>query len=306
MVIRRPAMLPRNVLGRTGIEVALLGFGAEAIGRTGRSFEDAQRTLNSVLELGISLIDTASAYGNSEEFLGRALGKRHRPAGDFTIVTKCGFTGDWQPAWKPAEIAATVDDSLKKLQIEALDVLLLHSCELEMLQRGEVIEALKQARDAGKAKFIGYSGDNEALRYAIDAGFCDVIECSFNMLDQANGPMIEAAAKNNIGVLIKRTIANSVPGAKEKPKSDYAAQYWPRWEAIGLKPADVDEIPWLEAAMRFSGYWPGVTCALIGSSNADHMRLNAQWLENGPLPASVVKRVREAFAKVGKEWPGLG
>ncbi len=305
MVIRRPAMLPRSTLGRTGIEVALLGFGAEAIGRKGRAFEDDDKTLNAVLEFGINVLDTASCYGDSEEFIGRAIGKRHR-LGDFIVITKCGWTGDYEPAWSPTLLNEAIDTSLKRLQIETLDVLLLHSCDLDVLKRGEAIDIVKKARDAGKAKHIGYSGDNEALQFAIDAGFCDVIECSFSMLDQANAPMIEAAAKNNIGVVLKRPIANAVPGATQRPKSDYAAEYWPRWEKIGLKPADVDDIPWLEAAMRYSAYWPGVPCALIGSSNAEHMRANAQWLENGPLPGEVVKRVREAFATVGKDWPGLG
>ena len=98
----------------------------------------------------------------------------------------------------------------------------------------------------------------------------------------------------------------AVPGAAQKPRSDYAAQYWPRWQEIALKPVDAGDLPWLEAAMRFSAYWPGVTAALIGSSNPDHMRSNAQWLENGPLPASITKRLGEAFAKTGKDWPALG
>jgi aryl-alcohol dehydrogenase-like predicted oxidoreductase len=305
MPIRRPAMLPRSALGKTGIEIALLGFGAEAIGRAGRSFEDANKTLNTVLELGVNVIDTASCYGNSEEFIGRAIGQRHR-MGDFIVITKCGWTGDYQPAWSPAELQKTIDTSLQRLGVEALDVLLLHSCDLDTLKRGEAIGVVRQARDAGKAKFIGYSGDNQALQYAIDAGFCDVIECSFSILDQANAPMMQAAAKNHIGVVLKRPLANAVPGATQRPRSDYAAQYWPRWQAMALAPADVDEIPWLEAAMRFSGYWPGVQCVLTGSSNAEHMRINAQWLENGPLPGAATKRVREAFARAGKDWPALG
>lgn len=298
-------MLPRNTLGPAGPEVSLLGFGAEPIGRKGRTFEDAQRILNAVIDQGITLIDTASSYGSSEEFIGRALAQRHR-LGEFTLVTKCGWNNDWQPLWKPQEIAASIDQSLKSLQMERLDVLLLHSCDLEILRRGETIAAVQKARDAGKAKQIGYSGDNEPLRYAIETGAFDVIECSFSMLDQANAPMIESAARKGMGVLLKRPIANAVPGATQQPKSDYAAQYWPRWQQIGLTPADVDRLPWLETAMRFSAYWPGVTCAIIGSSNADHMRHNSHWLENGPLPAPAAKRLREAYAKVGKDWPGLG
>lgn len=298
-------MLPRNMLGRSGFEVSLLGFGAEALGRRGRSFDDAARALSTVLDLGVNLIDTASCYGNSEAFIGRALADRHR-LGEFVLVTKCGWNNDWQPRWKPQEIAATIEQSLVNLNVETLDVLLVHSCELELLKRGEVITAVQKARDQGKARSIGYSGDNAALRFAIESGAFEIIECSFSMLDQANAPMIEMASQRNMGVLIKRPIANAVPGATHKPRSDYAAQYWPRWQAIGLQPADVGDVPWLEVAMRFSGFWPGVSAVLVGSSNADHMSANAQWLEHGPLPDRVNRRLRDAFTDVDGDWPALG
>lgn len=301
-----PNALPRSLLGKTGYEVSLLGFGAEAIGRSGRTFEAAKATLEAVLDFGATLIDTASAYGNSEEFIGRALADRHR-RGEFTLVTKCGWVNpDYSPAWSAREISDTIDQSLRRLRMECLDVLLLHSCELQMLQRGEVIDAVTKARDAGKARFIGYSGDNQVLQFAIDCGAFNVIECSFNILDQANREAIETAAGRGIGVLLKRPMANAVPGATARPRSDYAAQYWPRWQAIGLADRDFDGVPPLEAALRFSAYQKGVSCVLIGSSNAEHMRDNARWLEQGPLTTRMVTRLREAFAKAGEAWEALG
>lgn len=303
------AALPRNILGRTGLDVSLLGFGAEALGRTGRSFEDAERTLHAVLDFGVNLIDTASAYGNSEEFIGRTVGGvggRHA-RGECVIVTKCGWVNpDYSAAWSPAEIAATIDESLRRLRCASVDALLLHSCDLETLKRGEVIECVQRARDAGKAKFIGYSGDNDALRFAVESGAFDVIECSFSMLDLANEPVIERAAEKDIGVMLKRPMANAVPGATTKPRSAYAAEYWPRWQAIGLSAADVGGLDMLEAALRFSAFQQGVASVLIGSSNADHMRDNARWLEHGPLGDDLVQRLREAFAHVAKDWPALG
>lgn len=309
MLTHRPVALPRKILGRTGFDVSLLGFGAEALGRKGRSFEDAAKTLHAVLDFGVNLIDTAAAYGNSEEFIGQALRERHARS-ECVIVTKCGWTGDYQAAWSPGEIAATIDESLRRLRCERLDVLLLHSCDLAALQRGEVIECVQKARDAGKAKFIGYSGDNDALRFAVESGAFDVIECSFNMLDQANAPAIEMAAERNIGVMLKRPMANAVPGATAKPRSAYAAEYWPRWQKLGqemgLTSEDVGGLNMLEAALRFSAFHQGVSCVLVGSSHADHMRDNVHWLEKGPLRDDVVKRLREAFARVGGGWDALG
>lgn len=300
--------MSRSVLGRTGLEVSLLGFGAEALGRAGRVFADAERTLLAVLDAGVTLIDTASAYGESEAFIGGALAERHR-RGAFTLVTKCGWVNpDYRDAWSPAEIAATIDESLRRLRMQTIDVLLLHSCDVRMLERGEVIAAVQRAREQGKARFIGYSGDNDALMFAVESGAFDVIECSFSMLDQANERAIAEAARRNMGVMLKRPVANAVPGASAKPRSEYAAQYWPRWQAIGLTADAVEGLPMLEAALRFSAYHGGgcVNSVLIGSSNADHMRENARVLAQGPLPDAIVKRVREAYAQVGTGWPALG
>ena len=294
-----------RVLGRTGLNVSALGFGAEAIGRRGRSFQDAERTLNAVLDMGVTLLDTASAYGNSEEFIGRALSVRKD---DFIIVTKCGWTGDWEPAWSPDQIAETIDLSRRKLCADCLDVLLLHSCGIDELKNGDVIKAVTTAREKGKTRFIGYSGDNDALRFALEANVFDVIECSFNILDRANASMIAEAHRRGIGVLIKRPIANAVPGRIEKPRSEYAAQYWPRWlafqEARSMHATNVND--WLDIATRYSAHWPGVTSILIGSSHIEHMHQNACSIQAGRLPAEAVDQLSSTWHEIGSDWPALG
>jgi len=296
--------LATRTLGRTNLNVSILGFGAEALGRRGRSFEDAARTLNAVLDAGISIIDTAAAYGNSEKFIGQAISHRKR---EFTLVTKCGWVGDYQAAWFPDQLAATIDSSLQNLRIECLDVLLLHSCDLDELKRGDAIAVLQRAQSQGKARFIGYSGDNDALGFAVDSGVFDVIEASFSILDQANGPAIARAERANLGVLIKRPIANAVPGRTERPRSEYAAQYWPRWRSLAFPDGDIDQVPWLEVAARFSAFWPGVTSILIGSSRTEHMIENARLLANGPLPASMIEMLVRAFdQRSARQWPALG
>lgn len=290
-------------LGRTGLQVSLLGYGAEPLGRRTRSFEDAQSVLNAVLDGGVSIIDTAAAYGRSEEFIGRAIAARKD---EFTLVTKCGYIGEYRPAWSPRQIAATVDTSLRNLRMDCIDVLLLHSCGLDELKEGDAIEAVQRVRDQGKARFVGYSGDNDALGFAVASGVFDVIEASFNMLDQANAPHLDEAARRGMGVLIKRPLANAVPGRDERPRSDYAAQYWPRWQTLALTTNDADGLPWLEAAARFSAFRPGVCAILVGSSRAEHVLAHRSALDRGPLPPHIIKRLTSAFARAGGAWPALG
>jgi aryl-alcohol dehydrogenase-like predicted oxidoreductase len=75
---------------------------------------------------------------------------------------------------------------------------------------------------------------------------------------------------------------------------------------MGLTAEAMGGAPMLQAALRFSAYQSGVACVIIGSSSADHMRDNARALEDGPLPAAAIRRIRESFARAGAEWPALG
>jgi aryl-alcohol dehydrogenase-like predicted oxidoreductase len=289
-------------LGQTGINVSALGFGAEPIGRTGVSHEDAAVVLNTVLDAGINLIDTASAYGDSEDHIGRALA--HRRA-EYALVTKCGWTDDWRPARSAPELAASIDRSLRRLRIDCVDVLLLHGSPLAELKNGEAIAALEKARRQGKTRFIGISDDNEALIYAVRLDIFDVIETSFNICDQANGPTVAEADRRGIGVLIKRTLANAVPGSAVKPANPYARQYWPRWTAMNLPASAAPDLPWIEASLRFAAFTPGVHCALVGSVCPDHIRSNIRTAAHGPLNADILNRLQRAFFDAADDWPAL-
>src|SRR5690606_18207901 len=108
---------------------------------------------------------------NSEELIGKAVAGRRD---QFYLFTKCGHEHDADGkqvgAWDTASILNSITRSLKRLQTDRVDLVQLHSCSLDILKRGEVIEALQEARDKGYTRYIGYSGDGEAARYAIDCG----------------------------------------------------------------------------------------------------------------------------------------
>lgn len=294
--------LPRRPLGRTGLDVSILGYGSVPIGRADVAFEDAKALLETLLDAGVNLLDTAAAYEDAEAVIGRAVADRR---GEYVLVTKTGADRGYAPAWTKPEIARLVDASLQKLRTDAVDVLLLHTCDLETLKKGEVVEAVQAARDAGKTRFIGYSGDNDALDHALDLGVFDVVETSYSLLDQQNRDRIRRARELGVGVLVKRPIANAVPGRSAPPDSPYAAQYWPRWEALDLASADVGDVPWIEAAARFSAYAEGVSSVLVGSGNVDHVRANIAHVADGPLREDVVRALEARFDAVGAEWPGL-
>src|SRR5215468_4377911 len=123
--------MQRRRLGKTDMTVSPLGF-------------------------GLNVIDTAECYDDSEALIGRAIGARR---GEFHLFTKCGHGAGWRANWRPAALLKNIERSLERLATDHLDLVQLHSCALAELRRGDVIDALEEARRRGFTRYIGYSGD---------------------------------------------------------------------------------------------------------------------------------------------------
>lgn len=301
-----------NTFGRTGLSVSTLGFGAAPIGFLQTEQDRVGQILNTLLDSGVNLIDTAAMYEGSEELIGKAVGHRRS---EYVLVSKCGTKVPHAQgqAWSAELIRNTVDAALKRLRTDYLDVMLLHSCGLDVLEKGEAVAALVEARNAGKIRFAGYSGDNQAAAYAAAHGELAVLETSINIADQANiDAVLPIARKNNVGVIAKRPIANSCwrpLDQFQKFYPEYVKPYRDRFVAMGLTPQALgfaSENDWAEIALRFTLSVSGVHVAIIGTTNPDNARANIDAAKKGPLPAEMVKRLQDAFATTsGGQWPGL-
>src|SRR5690348_8214080 len=178
---RSPGMEQRK-LGRTDIDASVLGFGGSEIGYQSVSARTVARLLGSALDAGLTVIDTAECYDESESLIGKALGARRR---EVSLFTKCGHAGGWSRAdWRRAPLLASIERSLRRLATDYVDLIQLHSCSLGELKKGEVIEALERARERGWARYIGYSGDGEAARFAVECGRFDTLQTSVSIADQ--------------------------------------------------------------------------------------------------------------------------
>ena len=304
-----------TTFGRTGLKVSRIAFGAGPIGYLGSSPDQAGKVLNLLLDRGVDVIDTAAAYLGSEELIGKAVGHRRN---EFVLVSKCGRKVDGVEGedWSPQVVAQTVDRSLRRLGTDHLDVMLLHSCELAVLERGEALGALLRAKAAGKLRFAGYSGDNEAATFAVAQPGMDVLMCSANLCDQANlDGTIEAAALAGTGVIVKRSVANTAWKPLDSQMGiyrDYVKPYKDRFTAMGLDPRDLGYSgaeDWMEIALRFTLALKGAHVVSIGTTNPINAEANFRILEKGPLAQETVEAIRQAFMKaqerLGTTWPGL-
>ena len=220
-------------LGKTDLEVSRLGFGGARIGQEEVTSEQVDSLLNGLLDMGVTLIDTAACYDDSEELIGRFISKRRD---EYVLASKCGhITGDASgEPWSAEVISESIDRSLKRLGTDHLDLVQLHTCSSEVLKRGEAVDAVVKAKETGKTRYIGYSGDGEKAVVAIRMGIFDTLQTSFNIVDQeALAEVLPAAVEANMGVIAKRPIANGAIG-KESSPYDYADTYWERSQKMQI------------------------------------------------------------------------
>jgi len=245
-------MNPRP-LGKTGLSVSPIGFGAFKIGRNEKTKysqpyplpddQTAERLLNGILDLGITHIDTAPAYGLSEERIGRSLAHRRR---EFTLSTKVGEIfeqGLSRYDFSAQAVRASVEHSLQRLRTDVLDIVFIHShgADMEIQQSSDVVPTLCELKKQGIVRAIGLSGKTPAgADLALD--WADVLMVEYHLHDQSHAEVIAAAAGRGLGVIVKKGLAS------------------------GKLPAD--------RAIRFVLGNPGVASLVVGGLNIEHIRSN--------------------------------
>lgn len=296
--------MERRSFGNTDMQVSILGFGGAEIGFQKESADAVSRLLGEALDAGLNAIDTAECYLESEELIGRAVASRRS---EFYLFSKCGHpetpgVGDW----RPESLLESVERSLRRLRTDRLDLVQLHSCSEDELRKGDVIDALRRAREKGHTRYIGYSGDGPAARYAIESGAFDTLQTSVSIADQeAVDLTIPLALERRMGVIAKRPIANAVWRHAEKPGNSYVVPYWERlreldYDFLRGEPSAVAAI-----ALRFTLSIPGVHTAIVGTARRGRWRDNAAILQQGPLPRAQFDAIRSRWKQVAAgDWVG--
>jgi aryl-alcohol dehydrogenase-like predicted oxidoreductase len=297
--------MEKRKFGRTDMEVSVLGFGGAEIGfNPHQTQEDVNQLLNSALDGGLNLIDTAAGYLRSEQMIGEAVGKRRR---EFYLITKCGaLDGFTRADWSKKGILETIQTSLRNLKTDYLDIAQLHSCDSEILKRGEAIEALQRAQEKGYTRYIGYSGDNEDAKYAIEMDVFDSLQTSVSIADQS--PIetnIKRAAEKGLGIIAKRPIANAVWRHKEKPAESYHHEYWNRIQKLKFDFLKKSLEEATASALRFTLSIPGISTLIVGTTRPNRWQENAGYVAEGTLSNEEYEAIRQRWQEVADEsWVG--
>jgi aryl-alcohol dehydrogenase-like predicted oxidoreductase len=297
--------MEKRKFGNTDMEFSVLGFGGAEIGyNESQTQEEVDTLLNSALDSGLNVIDTAAAYKTSEEMIGNAVGHRRD---DFYLLTKCGALDAFTRSdWSAVGIVKTVETSLKNLKTDHLDLVQLHSCDSEILRRGEAIEGLERAREKGYTRYIGYSGDRDDARTAIELGAFDSLQTSVSVADQTpitgNIPM---AAEKGMGIIAKRPIANAVWRHAAKPADGYHHEYWDRIQKLKFNFLELPLEESVGIALRFTLSIPGVATAIVGTTRPDRWQQNARYVQEGALDTKTYDAIRARWDEIADDsWVG--
>lgn len=296
----------QRAFGKTGLEVSVLGFGGAELGfDEGVTDHQVAALLHPAIDAGLNVIDTASAYLASEQLLGRALvGRRDR----VHLFTKCGATDGFSRSdWSARGIRSQLEQSLRALKTDHVELLQLHSCGIDTLERGEAIDTLEALKREGKTRFIGYSGDGDAAVWAVKCGRFDALQTSINVADQlVLEQALPLAEKASMGVIAKRPVANVAwRFGDEGPDDGYHSSYWRRLRVLDF---EFTKLPLKEAvgvALRFTAFQPGLSTAIVGSSSPGRWAENAALLAQGALSSEELSAIRTRWKERAKsDWVG--
>lgn len=298
--------MEKRKFGKTEMEFSVLGFGGAEIGyNSNQTQAEVDELLNSALDAGLNVIDTAAAYKVSEELIGKAISARRK---DFYLLTKCGALDAFTRFdWTKKGILETIETSLRLLKTDHLDIAQLHSCSAEILRQGDCIEGLQRAVEKGYTRYIGYSGDNEDAQTALEMDVFDALQTSVSIADQT--PIdgnIKLAKEKNIGVIAKRPIANAIWRHKEKPPEAYHHEYWDRIQKLKFDFTNKSLEEATATALRFTLSIDGVDTMIVGTTKPQRWQENAKYVAEGNLSAQEFEAIRDRWREVaGESWVGM-
>ncbi len=293
--------LTHKTLGRTGLSVSVVGLGTVEIGMEygiGPKAVPDERTavelIKRAVDAGITFIDTGFSYGLAEERIGIS-GIRKLPG--VVIATKCAQELERGCDLRGNElrmlIRNQVDESLRRLRQDSLQLLQLHFATKEQIERGEVIDILRKIKEEGKAQHIGISTrGEEAPLAAIATGFFDTVQIAYSILDQRMAPrVLPEASRSGVGIINRSVFLKGslIPARRELLPSALVLLKERSRLAEGIA-ADLGmDLPSL--ALRFALSNPNITTALIGTTKLERLTAAAAAMQAGPLPEDVVKRL---------------
>ena len=289
--------LPKRRLGRTELEVTCLGMGGAGLGRGDVPDDEAIEAVHRAIDLGINYLDTAPLYGESERRVGLALADGWREK--IYLATKTGTHPEWRGDFSAAGTRRSVENSLRLLGTDYLDVCLVHDPDSmdPVVAKGGALDELQRMREEGLIKFIGLGvRQHEFHKIAIETGVVDVIltYLDYTLLSQtANEWLIPLAVENDIGIINGSPIAMGLLSGVEpdvSAKSDHISNSEGEKAHRLYQWANDNNLNLLNLAIQFCFRQPRIAMSLTGSKNATEVEQNFT-AATTPVPEDVWEKL---------------
>lgn len=297
--------MERRPLGKTGLTLPILSFGASSLGQEFRkvTLDEALRSVRVALDNGLTFIDTSPFYGRgmSEVLLGVAL--RDIPRDSYQLCTKLGRYDLQHFDFSARRVAESIDVSLHRLGTDYLDIVLCHDIEFVGMQQivNETIPALRRAKADGKVRFIGFSGyPQKIFRFICDQTEVDCV-LSYNQYTLQNTrfadetiPYLKAKqiGAMNAGPFSARLLTNAPLPAWLKEPENVKAAARKAAQLCSTRGSDIAKL-----ALQFSCANPDIATTVAGSANPENIRNWAKWIAE-PIDQQLLSEVLEIFQPV--------
>jgi len=299
-----------RVLGKTGLRVSVLGYGASPLGGVFRDVNEAEgiRTVHAAIDLGVNYIDVSPYYGltRAESVLGKAL--KSIPRDKYYLATKVGRYGDDQFDFSARRVTASVDESLTRLNVNHVDVIQCHDIEFGSFDQvvNETLPALRKLQQQGKVRFVGITGLPLGIfRHVLARTELDTIlsYCHYALNDTTLEELIPYLREKQVGIVNASPLSMGLlsnRGAPDwHPASDEIRAACARAAAYCRgRGTDIAQL-----AIRFSTSCPALATTLVGTANPDNLKKNVQWIDE-PMNQELLAQVCEILKPIHNQtWP---
>jgi L-galactose dehydrogenase len=298
-----------RVLGKTGLKVSALSFGASSLGSVFRPVGEAEGicAVQTAIDLGINLIDVSPYYGltKAEAVLGKAL--KEIPRDKYHLATKVGRYGADLFDFSAARVTASVDESLARLNVDYVDILQCHDIEFSDLDQvvNETLPALRQLQKQGKVRFVGVTGlPLKIFRYVLDRAELDTIlsYCHYSLNDTALEALVPDLKEKQVGIINASPLSMGLlteQGAPDwHPASAEIRAACARAAAFCReRGTDISKL-----ALQFSVAHPDLATTLVGTASPENMTKNVRWVEE-PMDQELLSHVMQMLGPIhNKTW----
>ncbi len=299
-----------RVLGQTGLQVSALGYGASPLGSVFRPIDEAEgiQTVHAAIDAGINFIDVSPYYGltKAETVLGKALATL--PRDSYILATKVGRYGADEFDFSAARVTASVEESLRRLQVDHIDLIQCHDIEFGSLEQvvHETLPALREVREQGKVRFIGITGyPLKIFRTVLDQTDVDTIlsYCRFSLNDTALESLIPYLQEKGVGIISASPLSMGL--LTERGAPDWHPAPEPLKAACARAAAHCRSrgVDIAQLALQFAVSNPAIATTLVGTASPENLRRNVAWSEHPPDPELLAK-VQAILAPVqNATWP---